>query len=99
MGRVPYCSDWLGRGRYQTTRTTRPNRLRTLRETAHCALRSPIGSGVRAYGAPILRALRADFGHYVPLLCALRARNVPASGGRWYEKPAQDLHGSFVVGG
>ena len=59
----------------------------------------PIGFGMRAVGAPILLATRAYFWHYVPLLCALRARNIPAYGGRGYEKPAQDLHGSFVAVG
>ena len=42
---------------------------------------APKGACVRAYGAPILRALRADFGRCAPLLRALLARNVPAFGG------------------
>ena len=54
---------------------------------------------MRTEGAPILLATRDDFWHYVPLLCALRARNIPAYGVRGYEKPAQALHGSFVAVG
>ena len=70
-----------------------PRGLSTLAQSA------PKVAGVRAYGAPIWRALRADFGRCAPLLRAGRARNVPAFGGSGYEKPPQDLRGSFRAGG
>ena len=54
---------------------------------------------MRAYGAPILRATRADFGRIMPPLCALRARNMPAFGGCGYKKPPQAPRGSFDEGG
>ena len=60
---------------------------------------APKGACVRAVGAPILRALRADFGRCAPLLRAPIARPVPAFGGSGYEKPPQDLRGSFRAGG
>ena len=63
------------------------------------ALRPAKRVSVRACGAPILRAPRADFGRYVPPLCALRARNMPAFGGRGHEKAPRFLQGSSRVGG
>ena len=60
---------------------------------------SPLGVGMRAEGAPILRATRADFWRSMHPLCALRAPNMPAFGGCGHKKPPHALRGSFGVGG
>ena len=61
------------------------------------ALRPAKRVGMRAEGAPILRATRADFWRSMPPLCALRAPTMPAFGGCGHKKPPQNLRGSFVV--